>query len=111
MTFVGLAFHAKFLVQLFCVVFAPLGTAGVGDGDLGTHFGAATSGFNADAGGAGGTGHDDDFAFEAEEVLEGVGFGDFDRHACGCWGFLGFCVGDMRSQRVMIGVEAEMKTN
>ena len=82
---VGFGFGAVLVLELLAVLDAALGTRRVGDGDVGAHFGAATGGFGADACGAGGTGHDDDFAFEAEELLEGVGFGGFDRHDGGWW--------------------------
>lgn len=77
---VGFGFDAVLLLQFFGVLDAAFGSRGVGDGDVSAHFGAASCGFGADAGGAGGAGDDDDFAFEAEEFLEGVGFGGFDRH-------------------------------
>ena len=83
---VGFRFDAVFLLQLFRVLDAAFGARGVGDGDVGAHFGAAAGGFGADACRAGGTGHDDDFAFEAEEFLEGVGFGGFDGHGGGWLG-------------------------
>ena len=86
MAFVGFAFDAEFLGEIFGVVFAAFGTGGVGDGEVGTHLGTAAGGFNADTDGPGGTGYDDDFAFEAEEVMDGVGFGDFDGHGGGIGG-------------------------
>lgn len=82
---VGLRFDPVLLLQLFAVLDAAFGPRGVGDGDVGAHFRAAPGGFGADAGGARGAGHDDDFAFEAEEVLEGVRFGWFDGHGGGRW--------------------------
>lgn len=83
LAFVGLAFDAKFLRKLFGVVFAAFGTGSVGDGEVGTHFGTAAGSLNTDANGAGGTGYDDDFAFEAEEVMDGVGGGDVNGHGDG----------------------------
>ena len=77
---VGFGFGAEFLLQFFRILDAAFGTRGVGDGDIGTHFSAAAGCFGADAGGTGGAGHDNNFAFEAEELLEGVGFGGFDGH-------------------------------
>ena len=82
---VGFGFGAVLVLQLFGVLDAAFGSRGIGDGDVGAHFGTATGGFGADAGGARGTGDDDDFALEAEELLEGVGFGRFDRHDGGWW--------------------------
>ena len=67
---VGLALDAVALSDVLGVLLAALGTRGVGDGDVGTHFCTSSSGFCADAGCAGGTGDDDNFAFEAEEVFE-----------------------------------------
>ena len=86
LAFVGLAFDAEFLRKLFGVVFAAFGTGSVGDGEVGTHFGTAAGGFNAYADGPGGTGNDDNFAFEAEEVMDGVGGGDVDGHGDGVGG-------------------------
>lgn len=83
--FVGLGFDAVLLLQFFRVLDAAFGAGGVGDCDVGAHFGAAAGGFGADACGAGGAGYDDDFALEAEELLEGVGFGGFDGHDGGWW--------------------------
>ena len=80
LAFVGFTFDAVFFGQCFGVVFAAFRTGSVGDGKVGTHLSAAASGFNANADGAGGTGYDDDFAFQAEEVMEGVGSGDVDGH-------------------------------
>ena len=82
---VGFGFGAVLILELLGVLDAAFGAGGVGDGDVGAHFGAAPGGFGADAGGAGGAGHDDDFAFEAEELLKGVGFGGFDGHDGGWW--------------------------
>ena len=86
LAFVGFAFDAEFFGEVFGVVFAAFGTGCVGDGEVGTHFGAAAGCFDANANGSGGAGHDDDFALEAEEVMDGVGFGDFDRHGGGIGG-------------------------
>ena len=83
LAFVGLAFYAILLRKRFGVVFAAFGTGSVGNGEVGTHFGTAAGGFDADANGAGGTRYDDDFAFEAEEVMEGLGGGDVDGHGGG----------------------------
>lgn len=77
---VGLGLDAVLFLEVLRVLDAALGARRVGDGDVGTHFGAAAGGFGADARGARGARHDDDFAFEAEEFLEGVGFGGFDGH-------------------------------
>ena len=86
LAFVGFAFDAEFLGERFGVVFAAFGTGCVGDGEVGTHFGTAAGGFNADTDGAGGTGYDDDFALEAEEVMDGLGFGDVNGHGDGVGG-------------------------
>lgn len=86
LAFVGFAFDAELFGKVFGVVFAAFGTGGVGDGEVGTHFGAAAGGFNADTDGPGGTGYDDDFALEAEEVMDGVGFGDVNGHGDGIGG-------------------------
>ena len=86
LAFVGFAFDAEFFGKGFGVVFAAFGTGGVGDGEVGTHFGTAAGGFDADTDGPGGTGYDDDFAFEAEEVMEGIGLGDVDGHGDGVGG-------------------------
>ena len=80
LAFVGFAFDTEFFGEFFRIGFAALGTGCVGDGEVGTHFGTAAGGFDANANGPGGTGHDDDFALEAEEVMDGIGFGDFDGH-------------------------------
>ena len=82
---VGFGFDAVFLLELLGVLDAAFGTGGVGDCDVSAHFGTAAGGFGTDSCGAGGAGHDDDFAFKAEELLEGVGFGGFDRHDGGGW--------------------------
>ena len=71
---------AVFVREFLGVALAAGGAGGVGDCDVGTHFGAAAGGFGADACGAGGPSYDDDFALEAEKVFEGIGFGDFDGH-------------------------------
>ena len=80
---VGFGFGTVFLLELLGVLDATFGTGGVGDCDVSAHLSTATGGFGADACGTGGAGHDDDFAFKAEELLEGVGFGGFDRHGGG----------------------------
>ena len=77
---VGFRFGAVLVLELLGVLDAAFGTGGVGDGDVGAHFGTAAGGFGADACGTRGAGDDDDFAFEAKELLEGVGFGRFNRH-------------------------------
>ena len=77
---VGLGFGAVLFFQLLGILDAAFSARRVSDGDVGTHFSAAAGCFGADAGGAGGTGHDDDFALEAEELLERVGLGGFDGH-------------------------------
>ena len=82
---VGFGLGAVLLLELLGVLDAAFGPGGVGDGDVGAHFGAPARGFGADAGGARGAGDDDDFAFEAEKLLEGVGFGGFDGHDGGWW--------------------------
>ena len=91
--FVGFGFGAVFLFELLGVLDAAFGTGGVSNCDVSAHFGTAAGGFGTDACGAGGTGHDDDFAFEAEELLEGVGFGGFDGHGGGEIGIAFFFVG------------------
>ena len=66
--FVRLALDAVFFRQFFGVLFAAFRARRIGYGQVGAHFGAASGGFDAHAFGAGGAGHDDDFAFEAEQV-------------------------------------------
>jgi hypothetical protein len=90
LAFVCLGLNAILLSQILRIVLTTLCTAGVGDSDIGAHLGAAASGLDPDTCGAGGTGYDNDFALEGEEVVEGVGLGDFDRHDGGCGGF---CLG------------------
>ena len=68
------------LAQLLGVLLSAFGTGRVGDSEVGTHFGTATSSFDAHAFGTGCSGHDNDFAFEAEQIREALGLGDFDRH-------------------------------
>lgn len=77
---VGLGLDAVALPQLLGVFFTALGTRGIGDGDVGTEFSASSGGFYAHALWTRGTSHHDDFAFEAEEVEQMVGFRDSDRH-------------------------------
>jgi hypothetical protein len=67
---VGDALDAIFLRDLLCVLLAAGRTGGVGDGDVGTKLGAATSGLSANASGAGSTGDNDDLALQAEEVMK-----------------------------------------
>ena len=77
---IGFALDAVLLRQVGSVVFTALSTGSVGDGEVGAHLGAATGGLDSNASGTRSTGHHDDLALEAEEVMEGVCFGDFDRH-------------------------------
>ena len=77
---VGLNLDAVGGSQLLGVLLAALRARGVGDGDVGTHLSTSTSSLDAHATGPGGAGDDHDLALQAEEVLEGVGLGDWDRH-------------------------------
>jgi len=86
LAFISLALDPVFLRQLLRIVLSSLCTGAVGNSDISAHFGAAAGSFDPDANGAGGSSHDDDFTFEAEELVEGVGFGDFDRHVGGIGG-------------------------
>jgi hypothetical protein len=79
---VRLGFYAVLGGQFGSILLAAFGAGGVCDGYVGTHFGTAAGGFNPHASGTRGAGHDDDLAFQAEQLLEGVGFGDWDRHDC-----------------------------
>lgn len=81
---VGLDLDSVLLGQLLCVLLTTLGAGGVGDGDVGTHLGAATGGLDTHSLGAGGTGNDDDLALEGQEVLELGSVWDSLRHDCGC---------------------------
>ena len=80
---VGFGLDAVFFCESGRVLFTALGARGVGDDDIGTHLGTAAGGFDAHAARAGGTGHHDDFAFEAEEVEEVGLFWDVDSHVGG----------------------------
>ena len=66
------ALDTVFLRDLLRVLLTTLGTGGVGDGNIGTKLGAATSGLSADASGTGGTSDDDDLALQAEELLKAM---------------------------------------
>lgn len=77
---VGLGLDAVGLGELIDVLFGTLGTRGVGDGDVGTELGASPGSLNAHSAGSGGTGDDDDLALHAEQVMEGVGGRNVDRH-------------------------------
>lgn len=59
------------------------------DNVLGTHFRATPSSLNAHASGPRGTGDDDDFSLQGEEVVERLGFGNGD-HCDGDEGELGY---------------------
>jgi hypothetical protein len=71
--FIGLGLDAVLVRQLFGVLFTALGSGRVCDGHVGAHLGAPARSLGADAGRSGGSGDDDDFALEAEEVVEGGG--------------------------------------
>ena len=77
---VGLDLDAVLLTQLLGVSLAALASGRVGDGQVGAHLGAATSGLNAHSAGPRRTGDDDHLALEAQQVLQTVGLGDWDRH-------------------------------
>ena len=77
---VGFRLHTIFLFELLRILDAAFGAGGVGDGNVSAHFSAAAGCFSADACGTGSAGHDDDLAFEAEKLLQGVCFRRFDRH-------------------------------
>jgi hypothetical protein len=77
---VGLRLDAVGGGQILGVLLTSLGARRVGDGNVGAHLGATARGLNAHTSGPGGAGDDHDLALEAEEVLEGVGLGDVDRH-------------------------------
>lgn len=77
---VGLHLDTVGLGELLGVLLAALGARGVSDGEVSAHLSATTGGLNAHTAGARGTGDDDNLALKAEEVLEGIGFGDGDRH-------------------------------
>ena len=77
---VGLGLDTVFFCQGGRVLFTSLWARCVGDDDIGTHLGTATGGFDTHSAGSGGTGHHDDFAFEAKEVEEVGLFWDCDRH-------------------------------
>ena len=70
---VGLALDAVLLGYCLCVLLATFGTAGIGEGNVGTHFCASSHGFDAHAFGTGGTGDDDNLSFKAEHVEETSG--------------------------------------
>lgn len=77
---VGLGLDAVFLRELFGVFLSTSRARGVGDGDVGAHLSASSCGFGANASGTGSTGDNDDLALQAEEVVEGGGGRDGDRH-------------------------------
>lgn len=77
---VRLGLDAVLLGELFGILLAALGPGGVGDGDICTKFRAATSGLCADTSGARSTGDDDNLPFEREELVEGGGGGNWNRH-------------------------------
>jgi len=79
----GLALDAVLLRDLLCVLLTTLLTSSVGDGDSGAHLGAAAGSLDTHTLGTGSAGDDDDFALEAEEVLQVLGIGDGDRHGGG----------------------------
>jgi len=72
---VGLGLDAVGLLELLDVLLSTLGAGGVGDGNGGAHLGAATSGLNTHALGAGSAGDDDDLALQGELVQEGLMLG------------------------------------
>lgn len=55
------------LRKLLGVLLTPLRTGSVSDGNISTHLGAATGGFDAHALRAGGTGYDDDLGDKCQE--------------------------------------------
>lgn len=69
------ALDTVFLRDLLCVLFTTLGTAGIGDGNIGTKFGAATSGLSANASGTRGTSDNDNLALQAEELMKAMAKG------------------------------------
>ena len=73
---VGLDLDPVLLRQLLSVLVASIGARCVGDGQVGSHLGAATGSFDTHSSRSGGTGDDNDLALKAEEVGEGIGFGD-----------------------------------
>lgn len=77
---VGPDLDAVLLAQILGVPLAALASGRVGDGQVGAHLGTATSGLNAHSAGARRTGDDDHLALKAEQVLQTVGLGDWDRH-------------------------------
>lgn len=79
-TLVGLDLDTVLLLQLLGILFAALWSGRVGDGQVGAHLGAATSGLNAHATGARGTGDNHDLALKAQEVLQTIGLRNWDRH-------------------------------
>lgn len=64
------------LGELLGVLLSAGGTRCICDGEVGSHLGAASCGFNSHTSWTGGTGNDDDLALEAEHVEEGIGLGD-----------------------------------
>jgi hypothetical protein len=77
---VGLGLDVVLLLEVLDVLFGTIGTGRVGDGDVGTVFGAATGCLNSHAPWAGGTGDDHDLLAQVEQVLELGLLGDGDRH-------------------------------
>lgn len=72
---VGLGLDAVGLLEVLDVVLSTLGTGSVGDGNVGAHLGAAASGLNAHALGAGSASDDDNLALQGELVQEGLMLG------------------------------------
>lgn len=69
---VSFGLHAVFLLDVFGVLLAALWTGRKGNSYVRTHLRASSSGLGANAGGPGGTGHDDNLALEAQEVMEAI---------------------------------------
>ena len=91
--FICLGLDAVLLRELFGVLLTSLGTGGICDGNIGTHLSTASSGFGTDTRRAGGTGDNDDLALQAEEVMEGSGCWDWDRHFGWLGGFISMGAG------------------
>ena len=77
---VGFRLDVVALGQLFGVPLTALRAGGIGNGNIGTEFSAAAGGFNAHTLGARGTGDDNNFALQAEEIEQVLAFGNGNRH-------------------------------
>lgn len=77
---VGLSLDLVALHQLLGITLTTFSSGSIGDGDISTELSATTSSLNAHTFRAGCASDDNDFAFEAEEIEQALGFRDLDRH-------------------------------